>query len=192
MMQAIHDSVWMSPGVKVYGRVSIGRGSSLWTYSVIRAECNDVRIGRISNIQDFVMIHVGFDYPTVIGDFCSVTHHATIHGATIEDACMIGINATIMDGVIIGAGSVVAGGAFVTEGSVFPPHSVIAGVPAKVIRERDCRASNRFNAWAYHRNAEFYRSGNYRAWEGAEYEAWAVAKRKEIAADLDLRHQDME
>jgi len=74
----------------------------------------------------------------------------------------------------------------VTEGSVFPPHSIIAGVPAKKIGERDCARANRMNAWMYQRNAEFTRRGNYRAWAGPEYEAWHAAKTAEIEADRDL------
>jgi carbonic anhydrase/acetyltransferase-like protein (isoleucine patch superfamily) len=139
----------------------------------------------LSNIQDFVMIHVGYESPTRIGDFCSITHHTTIHGCTIEDACLIGINAVIMDDAVIGRGSIVAGGAMVTEGKVFPPNSIIAGVPAKVIGERDSARANRMNAWLYHYNAEATRRGEFRAWEGPEFEAWRAAKQIEVDADRD-------
>jgi carbonic anhydrase/acetyltransferase-like protein (isoleucine patch superfamily) len=159
------DRIYIAPTAQVFGKVTVGKDSSLWPNCVIRAECNEARIGQMSNIQDFVMIHVGFDHSTRIGDFCSITHHATVHGATVEDHCLIGINATLMDGAVIGRGSIVAGGAVVTEGSIFPPHSIVAGIPAKVIRERDLRA-NRLNAWVYHRNAQAYRRGDHRAWDG--------------------------
>lgn len=188
-MQSIHPSAWLALTAQVYGNVVIGEDASLWPNCVIRAECNDVRIGRMTNIQDFVMIHVGFDHSSQIGEFCSITHHVTIHGATVEDHCLIGINATLMDGAIIGRGSIVAGGAFVKEGSVFPAGSIIAGVPAKVIKERDCARTNRLNAWIYHRNAEHYRRDNHRAWDGDEYAAWLQQKRSEIEADLDLRRK---
>lgn len=188
-MREFHPTVYAAPTAQVFGKVVIGAHSSLWPNCVIRAECNEVRIGRMSNIQDFVMIHVGFDHATHIGDFCSITHHVTVHGATIEDHCLVGINATLMDGAVIGRGSIVAGGAFVTEGSVFPPHSVIAGMPAKVIRERDCARANRLNAWVYHRNAEAYRCGEHRAWDGTEYTAWLQAKKHEVDSDADLLTQ---
>ena len=185
-MQMIDDSVYVSPSAQLYGKISIGDGSSVWHNSVARAECQEIRIGRMTNVQDFVMIHVGFDEPTVIGDFCSITHHATVHGCTIGDACLVGINAVIMDGAVIGPGSIVAGGACVPEGKIYPDKSIIAGVPAKVIAERDNHRANRLNAWQYHRNAEFTRSGSHRCWDGPEYEAWLAEKKREIEQDRDL------
>jgi carbonic anhydrase/acetyltransferase-like protein (isoleucine patch superfamily) len=172
----IHGSAWIAPGAQLYGKISVGDGSSLWYNVVARAECHEIAIGRTTNVQDFVMIHVGYDDATRIGDFCSITHHATLHGCTIGDACLVGVNAVIMDGAVIGAGSIVAGGAAVPEGKVFPPHSIIAGVPAKVIGERDCARANRMNAWLYHYNAQAHRRGEYRAWEGPEFESWRAAK----------------
>ena len=185
-MQSIHESVFVAPGVQIYGQVDISEGSSLWPNAVIRAEAQEVVIGRYSNIQDFVMIHVGYDQPTHIGDFCSIAHHATVHGATVGNACLIGINATLMDGAVIGAGSIVAGGAFVTEGSVFSPGSIIAGIPAKPIRASDMARPNRLNAWQYHRNAQAYRSGQQRAWTGPAYEAWLAQMRADVDSDADL------
>ena len=184
--QEIHESVYIAPGVQMYGRIRVGEGSSIWPNSVIRCEANEVVVGRYTNLQDFVMVHVGYDDPTRIGDFCSITHHVTVHGCTIGDACLVGINATIMDGAVIGAGSIVAGGAFVTEGSEFPPGSIIAGVPAKVIRERDTSRANRLNAWQYHRNAQAYRRGEHRAWTGPDYEAWLADLKARIETDADL------
>jgi len=184
-MQTIHPTVWIAPGVQLYGRIAIAEGSSVWTNVTMRAECHEIRIGRMTNVQDFVMIHVAYERGTVIGDFCSITHHATIHGCTIEDDCLVGIDATIMDGAVIGRGSIVAGGAFVKEGSVVPPGSIVAGVPAKVLKQRDSSRENRLNAWQYHRNAQCYRRGEHRAWEGPEYEAWLREMRARIERDED-------
>ena len=185
-MQSIDPTVWLALGAQIYGRVQIGPHCSLWPHAVIRAEVQHVAIGRYTNVQDFAMVHVGYDHPTQIGDFCSLTHHATVHGASLGDACLIGIGATVMDGAEIGAGSIVAGGAVVTEGSVFPPNSVIAGVPAVQIRERENARPNRLNAWQYHRNALHYARGEHRAWDGPDYEKWLAAKRAEIDTDADL------
>jgi carbonic anhydrase/acetyltransferase-like protein (isoleucine patch superfamily) len=185
-LQSIHESVYVAPQVQLYGKISIGRESSIWPNAVIRAETQDVRVGRYTNIQDFVMIHVGYGSATQVGDFCSITHHSTIHGCRIEDHCLIGINAVIMDGAVIGEGSIVAGGAVVREGSVFPPQSIIAGVPGRHVKQRDNRRENRLNAWQYHRNAQAYRVGDHRSWEGPEYERWLAEKRAEVESDRDL------
>jgi len=185
-VQSIDPSVWRAPGVQIYGRVRIAAQASLWPNAVIRAEAQSVQIGRFSNLQDFVMVHVGYDHPTWIGDFCSIAHHATVHGCRIEDACLVGIGAVVMDGAVIGTGSIVAGGAVVGEGKVFPPHAVVAGVPARQIGERDSTRANRLNAWLYHRNARAYAQGEHRAWDGPEFEAWRAAKQSEIAEDRDL------
>lgn len=184
-MQRIHESVWIAPGVQLYGSIEIGAESSLWPQAVIRAEARHVRVGRRTNLQDFVMVHVGYDDPTEIGDYCSVTHRAVIHGARIEDACLIGVGATIMDGAVIGEGSIVAPGAVVPPGTRFPPRSLIAGVPARLVRERDAHRENRLNAWHYVRNAAAYRRGDHRAWDGPEFLAWLAHTKERIEQDED-------
>ena len=185
-MQQVHPSVFQADDSRIFGKVAIGEGSSIWFNAVIRCETREVRIGRYTNLQDFTMIHVGYEASTTIGDFCTLAHRATVHGATVGDACLIGIGATVMDGAEIGAGSIVAGGAVVTEGQVFPEHSIIVGTPAKAIRERDSSKANRLNAWKYHRNAQAYLRGEHRAWEGKEYEAWLAQKVTDIEAGRDL------
>jgi carbonic anhydrase/acetyltransferase-like protein (isoleucine patch superfamily) len=185
-MQDIAESVFVAPSAQLFGRIAVADGSSIWPNVVIRAEAQEVRIGCYTNIQDFVMIHIGYDAPTIVGDLCSITHHATLHGCVIGDQCLIGINAVIMDGAVIGAGSIVAGGAFVTEGSVFPENSIIAGIPARRIKERDSRRANRLNAWQYHLNAEAHARGEHRAWDGEGYRRWYAEMREEVEADRDL------
>ncbi len=185
-LQKVDPSAWIAPSAVLSGRIEIAADVSVWHHAVMRAECQDIRIGRMTNVQDFVMIHVGFDAPTRIGEFCSITHHATVHGCTIEDHVLVGINAVVMDGAVIGRGSIVAGGAMVPEGRRFPPGSIIAGVPAKVIAERDSARANRLNAWVYHYNAEATRRGEQRAWDGADYAAWHAKKAAEVEADADL------
>ncbi len=122
---------------------------------------HDIVVGAYSNIQDFVMLHVGFRHGTRIGAYCSITHHATLHGCVIEDHCLIGINATVMDGCVIGEGSIVAGHTIVSENTIIPANSVVAGVPGKVIATRDNLAANRQNALFYYRNALNYARGQH-------------------------------
>lgn len=149
----IHETAYL------YGKATIGAGASVWPHVVMRSEMYEIQIGARSNIQDFVMIHVGGFTPTIVGDDCSITHHATLHGCKIGDRCLIGINATIMDGAVIGENSIVAGHSIVTENSEFPANSVIAGVPAKVVATRDNSAANLGNAAFYSQNGANYAAG---------------------------------
>jgi carbonic anhydrase/acetyltransferase-like protein (isoleucine patch superfamily) len=185
-MQEIDPTAFVAPGVQLYGAIRVAPGASLWPHAVIRAEANHVHVGRVSNLQDFSMVHVGFDAASEIGAFCSITHHATVHGAVVEDACLIGINAVVMDGARIGRGSIVAPGAVVTEGTRVPAHSIVAGVPAKVLRQRDSERENRQNAWVYYLNACAYERGEHRAWDGEAYRTWLRWLVAEIRADRDL------
>lgn len=166
----IHESAWL------YGRVTIGPEASIWPNVVTRAEIHEIRIGARTNIQDFVMIHVGALTPTVVGEDCSITHHATLHGCEIGDRCLIGINATIMDGAKIGANSIVAGNTIVTENSEFPENSVIAGVPGKLVATRDNGRANRINADMYRRFAAAFAEGRDRL-DADEVEAVAALYR---------------
>lgn len=189
-MQEIDPTAFIHPSAQLYGKLSIGRESSVWPNVVMRAEMNEIEIGHMSNIQDFVMIHTSYDGPTVVGDHCSITHHVTLHGCIVEDDCLIGIGATIMDGARIGAGSIVAGGTFIPEGKEYPPNSVIMGSPGRVKAERDNRVANRVNAHVYNRNAHAYRQGDHRAWTGEEFQAWMAATRAAIEAELTESGQE--
>jgi carbonic anhydrase/acetyltransferase-like protein (isoleucine patch superfamily) len=111
------QAAYIHPTVCIYGSVEIGAGASLWPYAVIRAESREVRIGRTTNLQDHVMVHVGYHAPTIVGDYCSITHRVVLHGCTIGDNCLIGIGATIMEGALPG-------------GRAAPHHSRVCGIPA--------------------------------------------------------------
>lgn len=156
----------------IYGRVTMHEGSSFWCNAVVRSEAAHVEIGAYSNIQDFAMIHTDPGRPVVIGEHCSITHHATLHGCTIGNNVLIGINATIYSGAVIGDNSIVGQHAYVKDGTIVPPNSIVVGSPAKVIRTQNNWLPNRLNAAIYHRNALAYAHGDHRAWEGSDFEAW--------------------
>ena len=159
-------------------------GSSIWCNAVIRSEAAHVEIGAFSNIQDFVMVHCDPGGPVVVGSNCSITHHATLHGCTIGDDVLIGINATVYGGAVIGSGSIVGQHAYVKDGTIVPPNSIVVGSPAKVIRTVDSRVANRVNAAFYHRNALAYARGDHRAWDGPEFEAWMAETVARISAEV--------
>lgn len=131
----VADDAWVAPTAMLVGSVTLGAESSVFFGAVLRADVDSIIVGDGSNIQDNVAIHCDTDFPTIIGRNVSVGHAAVIHGCTIEDDCLIGMNSTVLTGAVIGAQSLVAAGAVVLEGTVIPPRSLVAGVPAKVRRE---------------------------------------------------------
>jgi deoxyuridine 5'-triphosphate nucleotidohydrolase len=119
----------------VIGDVSIGHQSSLWFGVVARGDAAPIVIGSRTNLQDGAIVHADERYPTTIGDDCTLGHAAVVHGAVLEDRCLVGIGALVLNGARIGAGSVIGAGAVVAERQVIPPRSLVLGVPGKVVRE---------------------------------------------------------
>ena len=188
LKQRFPHAAYMDPTACVYGKVEIGEKASLWPYAVIRAEGCHVRIGAFTNLQDHVMVHVGYGKPTVVGDYCSITHRVVLHGCSIGDNCLIGIGATVMEGATIGENSIVAGHSFVADNTVIPPNSIVMGTPAKVVRTMNSFVANRLNAMLYYRNALCYARGDHRAWEGPEHEAQMRAWQAEIEREFAARY----
>jgi carbonic anhydrase/acetyltransferase-like protein (isoleucine patch superfamily) len=179
---------YLDPSARVHGLVEIGENASLWPYTVIRAEGFHVRIGAFTNLQDHVMVHVGYAKPTIVGDYCSITHRVVLHGCSIGDNCLIGIGATVMEGVTIGENSIVAGHSFVADNTQIPPNSIVMGTPAKVVRTMNNFVANKLNAMLYYRNALGYAQGDHRAWEGPQFEAQMRAWQEEIEREFAVRY----
>ena len=180
----VSRAAWIAPSAELYGDVRIEEGVSIWPKAVLRVEDSHIRVGAFTNLQDFVMVHFGASGASDIGAYCSITHHVTIHGATIGDCCLIGINATIMDGAVVGANSIVAGNSIVREGAEFPPNSIIGGVPAKLIGTKQNYVSNKLNALAYYENALAYSRGHYRRWSDDDYKKIMADHEKALSAEL--------
>lgn len=128
-------SAWAAPTASLIGQVSLGPDSSVFYGAVLRGDTDAITIGAGSNVQDNVAIHCDSGAPTTVGARVSIGHGAVVHGCTIDDDCLIGINATVLSRAVVGAGSLVAAGAVVLEGTIIPPGSLVAGVPATVRRE---------------------------------------------------------
>ncbi len=132
----IHPSVFLAENSVVIGDVHIGEDSSVWYGVVIRGDVNYIRIGKRTNIQDNSVIHVTHDtHPTVIGDEVTVGHRVILHGCTVGNRVLIGMGAVVMDGVKINDYVLVGAGALITPNKEIPSGVLVAGVPAKVIRD---------------------------------------------------------
>jgi carbonic anhydrase/acetyltransferase-like protein (isoleucine patch superfamily) len=130
----VDPEAFVSPTSVVIGEVTLGRGASVWYGAVLRADAGPIVVGADSNVQDNCTLHVDPGFPVTIGERVSVGHNAVLHGATVEDDCLIGMGATVLNGAVIGAGSLVAAQALVPQGMRVPPGSLVAGVPARVKR----------------------------------------------------------
>ena len=130
----VNRSVVVLEGTILDGNVNIDEKSSVWFNTVLRGDIEPLNIGKFSNIQDNCVLHSSEGYPLTIGDNVSVGHAAVLHGCTVEDNCIIGMNATVLNGATIRKNSIVGAGAVVTEGRDFPEKSLILGVPAKFVR----------------------------------------------------------
>lgn len=131
----IDDDVFVAEGARILGAVTLESRSSVWCNAVLRADVAPITVGRGSNVQDNVSVHVDASHPTVIGEGVSIGHNAVVHGCKIGGGSLIGMNATVLSGARIGESCLIAAGAVVLEGTVVPPRSLVAGVPAKVRRE---------------------------------------------------------
>ena len=132
----IDDSCFIADSVDIIGDVLVGKDSSIWFGSVVRADMNYIKIGNRTNIQDNCTVHVTTDiHPTTIGSEVTIGHNVIVHGCTIEDRCLIGMGAIIMDGAVIGEGSLIGAGALVSPNIIIPPRSLVVGLPGKVVRK---------------------------------------------------------
>lgn len=157
-MREIDKSVFLAEGSRVIGDVVLKEGSAVWYNAVIRADTEQVIIGKRSNIQDCCVVHVDPGNPVHVGDDCTVGHGAILHGCTIGDNSLIGMGSIIMNGAVIGKNSVVGAGALVTQNKVFPEGSLILGSPAKAVRKvtQEEIEGNRQSALEYAQEAAEY------------------------------------
>lgn len=126
---------YVAPGAMVAGSVILENEVSLWYNVVIRADNDVIRIGEQTNVQDGSVLHADPGFPLTLGRRVTVGHKAMLHGCTVEDGTLIGINSVVLNGAKIGPGSLVGANSLVPEGKEFPGGVLILGSPAKVVRE---------------------------------------------------------
>jgi len=129
-----HPQSWVAPNATLVGKIRLDAGASVWFGAVLRGDNELIHIGENSNVQDGSVMHTDMGYPLDIGNNVTIGHQAMLHGCTVGDGSLIGIQAVILNGARIGKGCLVGAGALVTEGKEFPDHSLILGSPAKVVR----------------------------------------------------------
>src|SRR4029453_18281214 len=130
----IDDEAFVAPTAVVVGAVTMGPRSSIWYGAVARADFETIEIGEGSNVQDGCTLHSDSGFPLIVGRHVTVGHNVVLHGAHVEDEVLVGMGSVVMNGARIGTGSIVAAGAVVTQGTQVPPRTVVAGIPAKVVR----------------------------------------------------------
>jgi len=131
----LHTSVFVAEGARIIGDVEIGESASVWFNAVIRGDILPIRIGRRTNVQDGCILHTKDGFPLTVGDEVTFGHAAVAHGCTVGDLCLLGIGCVVLDGAVIGRGSVIGSGAVVPPGTVVPAHSLVMGVPGKVVKD---------------------------------------------------------
>ena len=132
----IDEKTYIADSAVIMGMVEIGEGGSIWPNVTVRGDVNYIKIGKYSNVQDNSVVHVAAQpCPTIIGDYVTIGHSATVHACVIEDNCLIGMGSVILDGAIIGHGSIIGAGSVVPPGKVIPPYSKVMGIPGKVVAE---------------------------------------------------------
>jgi len=155
------DGAWVADSAQVIGAVELGPNASVWFGAVIRGDTETIRIGRNSNIQDLSVCHADMGMPLTIGDNVTIGHQVMLHGCTVGDNSLIGIQAVVLNGAKIGRNCIVGAGSVVTEGKEFPDNSLIIGSPAKVVRTLDEAAAAKLAQSAQHyvENAQRYARG---------------------------------
>jgi carbonic anhydrase/acetyltransferase-like protein (isoleucine patch superfamily) len=152
----IGEDCYLAENATVVGDVIMGNGCSIWFNAVLRGDVNSIRIGNHVNIQDGAVLHTLYQKSTIeIGDYVSVGHNVTIHGATVKDYALIGMGATVLDGAEIGEGAIIAANALVLSNTIVEPNTIWAGVPAKMVKKVDPQQSQEINQRIAHNYAMY-------------------------------------
>ena len=156
----LDPSAYIADSAAVIGKVTLGKDSSVWFNATIRGDNERISIGAGSNVQEGAALHTDMGYPLTVGEHVTIGHQAMLHGCTVGDGSLIGIQAIVLNGAVIGKGCLVGAGALVTEGKVFPDHSLIVGAPARAIRLLDeaALANLRLNAATYVERGQLFKT----------------------------------
>ncbi len=147
----LHAPAYVAASADLIGNVRLAEGSSVWYNATLRADLAPISVGSNSNVQDNCCLHIERGMGCQLGECVTVGHSVTLHACTVEDNCLIGMGAVVLDGARIGHGSIVGAQALVTKGTLIPPHSLVLGSPAKVVKTLgdEVEEQNRLHALEY-------------------------------------------
>ena len=131
----VHPTAFVAPTAILIGDVTLHEHASVWFGTVLRADMDRIEIGARSNVQDNSTIHTDEHEPTIVGTDVTIGHNALVHSSIVENNVLIGQASVLVGNCRVGTGSIIGAGAVVREGMEVPPHSLVVGVPAKVVRE---------------------------------------------------------
>ncbi len=152
----IGNDCYLAENATIVGDVVIGDGCSIWFNAVLRGDVNSIRIGNHVNIQDGSVLHTLYEKSSIeIGDYVSVGHNVTIHGASVKDYALIGMGSTLLDHAEVGEGAIVAAGALVLAGTKIGDYELWGGVPAKFLKKVDPEQTNEINRKIAHNYAMY-------------------------------------
>jgi len=134
LFRRLPDGAFAAGNATITGDVTLGVDAGVWFGCVVRGDDAPLSVGDRTNVQDLTMIHADTGVPNRIGSEVTIGHRVVLHGAEVEDRCLIGMGAVLLGGSKIGAESIIAAGAVVKENAVIPPRSLVVGVPARVVR----------------------------------------------------------
>ncbi|OHC28389.1 bacterial transferase family protein [Pseudomonas sp. 9AZ] len=153
-----HADSWVAPNATLVGKVKLEPGASVWFNAVLRGDNELIHIGENSNVQDGTVMHTDMGFPLNVGTGVTIGHNAMLHGCTVGDYSLIGINAVILNGAKIGKYCIIGANSLIGEGKEIPDGSLVMGSPGKVVRELSEPQKKMLEASAAHyvHNAQRY------------------------------------
>jgi len=151
-------TVFIDPTARLIGDIVLGPGVSVWPLTILRADSNRIVVGERSVLLDKVLIESPKAYPVTIEKGALISHGAILHGCIVREGAIVGIGAIVLDGAEVGRHSIVGGGSLVPPGMKIPDHSLVLGIPAKVVRmlsEEDRKRSEEQLAEAYEKSRKY-------------------------------------
>ncbi len=153
-----HPDSWVAPNATLVGKVKLEAGASVWFNAVLRGDNELIHIGENSNVQDGTVMHTDMGFPLTLGTGVTIGHNVMLHGCTVGDYSLIGINAVVLNGAKIGKNCIIGANALIPEGKVIPDGCLVVGSPGKVVRELTDAQKKMLEASAAHyvHNAKRY------------------------------------